>query len=155
MIYDAKMRKSKEWDIPHKGIVGGTTFDYDEKPFHAFHNHGSSGTFSFADIHGFSDNSKMISLTAQGNNGHSKFIVFKTDNYDENGYKTFLFNKSTESFFSIGDKEYTLLSKMDNDVWDRMSKEQREQFIRSRIAKTEECILGGEKYGVKYISSET
>ena len=33
-----------------------------------------------------------------------------------------------------------------------MTEEQKEQFIRSKIAKTEECILGGEKYGVKYIS---
>lgn len=155
MIYDADMHKIEGWEIPHKGVVGSVPIDYDEKPFHAFHNHGSSETFSFADIDGFSDNSKMISLTAQGNNGQSKFIVFKTDNYDEDGYKTFLFNKSTESFFSIGDKDFTLLSKMDNNEWDKMSKEQKEQFIRSRIAKTKECILGGEKYGVKYISSET
>lgn len=155
MIYDAKMRKIKEWDIPHKGIVGGTRFDYDEKPFHAFHNHGSSGTFSFADIDGFSKNNQMLSLTAQGNNGHSKFTIFKTENYDEYGYYTFLHNKSQESFFSIGGKEYTLCDKLNNDVWDQMTREQKEQFIRSRIAKTEECILGGEKYGVEYISSET
>ena len=155
MIYDAKMRKIKEWDIPHKGIVGGTRFDYDEKPFHAFHNHGSSGTFSFADLDCFSKNSQMLSLTAQGNNGQNKYTILKTNNYNDAKYKTFLFNKSSETFFSIGDKEYTLLSKMDNDVWDKMSKEQREQFVRSRIAKTEECILGGEEHGVKYIFSET
>ncbi len=155
MIYDDKMRKIKGWDIPHKGVVGGAKIDYDEKPFHAFHNHGSNGALSFADIDGFSKNNQMLSLTAQGNNGKNKYTVFKIENYDEDGYNNFLLNKSRESFFSIGERKFTLYDVATSSEFDSMTKEQKEEYLVLLTSKTKECLLGGKKYGIKYISSET
>ena len=155
VIYDANMRAIEGWELPHKGVVGSVPIDYDEKPFHAFHNHGSSGTLSFSDIDGFSKNNKMISLTAQGNNGYSKFTVFKTDDYDNDAYTAFLFNKSREDFFSIDERHFSLHDRATSSEFEKMTKEQKEQYLRLLTSKTDECLVGGEKYGVKYISSET
>ena len=152
MIYDENMKIIKEWETPKKGIIGSVSVDYEDKPFHAFHNHGSCGTLSFSDIDGFSKNSQMISITAQGNNGRNKFAVFKTADYDEDGYSAFLLNKSKESFFTLEDKKYTLLDMATDKDFSMMSKEQKEQYLKSMVSKTEECLIGGEKYGVKYIS---
>ena len=78
--------------------------------------------------------------------------MFKTADYDEDGYSAFLLNKSKESFFTLEDKKYTLLDMATDKDFSMMSKEQKEQYLKSMVSKTEECLIGGEKYGVKYIS---
>lgn len=155
MIYDENMRIIENWKTPKKGVVGHVPIEYDSQPFHAFHNHGSNATLSFSDVDGFSKNSNMKSLTAQGNNGKNKFTVFKTPDYDEDGYCTFLHNISEEPFFTIGKRQFTLSNKVEEDEFFAFTEEQKEQYVRSYLAKCEEYLVGGEKYGVRYIFKKT
>lgn len=166
MIYNAKMNKFSDRKEHRRGIFGSVEIEGSKAQpnefFHAFHNHGSSETLSFSDLRGFSQDHFMKSLTAQGNNGVNKFTVLKTDSYDEDQYRLFITEKSVEVFYKIGDRNITLndfLIEKDKkeieELANTISNTEKEEFQKALLEKTLECLTGGEKYGVKYISSKT
>lgn len=166
MIYNAKMNKFSDRKEHRRGIFGSVEIEGSKAQpnefFHAFHNHGSSETLGFSDLRGFSQDHFMKSLTAQGNNGVNKFTVLKTDSYDEDQYRLFITEKSVEVFYKIGDRNITLndfLIEKDKkeieELANTLSNTEKEEFQKALLEKTLECLTGGEKYGVKYISSKT
>ncbi len=143
----------------HKGIVGRTKIENPGVPYHAFHNHGSGKTFSFPDIFGFARTENMISLTAVGNTG-SKFVLYRNSNSDNQGYENFVLDKSKEIIYSANKTDFTLkmlddIQKGKKDIIKNLSDKQLSELENAMIRKIEECLKGGKKYGIEYISSET
>ena len=162
IVYDANMQPIKGREKPQKYEQGRCEIKAPTERFHAFHNHGSSETLGYTDINGFSTQELMISITAQGNNGKNKFTLLKTASYDKHGYNAFLFSKSKEPFFEIEGVQITLedcsdenLKEIINDAYSNLSSDEQARFRKALVDKTEECLRGGNKYGVKYISSKT
>lgn len=145
----------------HRGIVGSTKIDNPGVPYHAFHNHGSGETFSFSDVLGFARSDNMISLTAVGNTG-SKFVIYRNNNSDNLGYENFISDKSKEIIYSVNGTDFTFQmlydiqkGKIGRDIMDVLSDKQLNELKCAMLEKVEECLKGGEKYGIKYISSKT
>ena len=160
IVYDGNMQTIKGREKPVKYWEGKCKIESPGFHYHAFHNHGSSETLGIGDIDGFSKDTDMDSITAQGNNGKNKFVLFKTKSYDSFGYNDYLQRKFTEVIFSIGDEEITLGDLADEvkkehikSLISNLTDEDKEQAMQIVVEKTKECLKGGEKYGVKYISS--
>lgn len=162
IVYDADMKPIKGREKPQKYEQGKCKIESPGELFHAFHNHGSSETLGFTDIDGFSSQDKMLSITAQGNNGQSKFTLLKTAKYDKYGYYDFISTKSKEPFFYAGERQITL-EDCGNEarkeeikaIYANLSSTEQALFRKALVDKTEECLKGGEIYGVKYYSSKT
>ena len=161
IVFDENMQPIKGREKPQKYEQGRCNIESPGAPFHAFHNHGSSETLGITDISGFSVNDDMRSITAQGNNGKSKFTLYKTYNYDKAGYNDYISEMQSQTFYTIGEKRITLRDCADqkkkeeiNNLYNSLSDSEKASFKKALLEKTKECLKGGEKYGVKYISSK-
>lgn len=103
----------------------------------------------------------MISLTAVGNTG-SKFVIYRSSNSDNFGYKSFLHDKSKEVIYSANKTDFTLKmidniqrGRVSGDIIDTLSDKQLSELKNAMIMKVEECLKGGEIHDIKYISSKT
>lgn len=150
IVYDANMEHIKGREKPQKYWKGGCNIISPNVPYHAFHNHGSSQPLGYGDLDGFISNSDMISLTAQGNNGKSKFVIIKTDKFDRDGYEAYLIKKSQEVFYNLQGQDIRLTDKIDKDTFDSLKKDEQDKYLQALTQKTVECLRGGEKYGIKY-----
>lgn len=141
------------------GDVGSVQIPPSNKPFHAFHNHGSDETFSFTDLLNFSMNNNMLSLTAQGNQG-SKYVITSSTNSDKEGYYLFLKAMSNEIIFSTDGADFTLDSIYGDNraktqaLIQKMSENDFEKLKRAVTSKTDDCLKGVEDFDIKYFKTK-
>ena len=141
------------------GDVGSVQIPPSNKPFHAFHNHGSDETFSFTDLLNFSMNNNMLSLTAQGNQG-SKYVITSSANSDKEGYYLFLKAVSNEIIFSTDGADFTLDSIYGDNrartqtLIQKMSENDFEKLKRAVTSKTDDCLKGVEDFDIKYFKTK-
>ena len=158
IVYDEHMNP-----IPNcgyrQGGMGNVHIDNPNVPYHAFHNHGSGETFSYSDIYIFSKRYNMISFTAVGNTG-SKFVLCRNKRSDNIGYSVFLESKAREIIYSANGTNFTYemideiqRGKKNGDIIKSLSQKQISELKKAMIKMSEECLKGGSKYGIKYISS--
>lgn len=159
IVYDKDMKRIQGCDY-RQGKVGSVSIDKPKMLYHAFHNHGSSLTFSVFDIKHFSVVDNMLSVTAVGNTGN-QFVLVKCNDYDKYGFIAFVVEKTKEPLYIFNDIIISLeslydksISTMIRETIDSLNKE---QFAELRNRVTQKCIEiaeGGADYGVKYKASE-
>ncbi len=155
MVYDADMKAIDGFGYV-LGEMGHVRIENPGVPFHAFHNHGSGETLSFADARAFVNNSSWISVTAVGNTG-SVYSLTRTAYSDSFGFGCFLRNKSRTVIFSAEGTDFTLEKIADENVSkdlklivSRLPAEQKKSLADAILSQTEKCLKGGAKYGFKY-----
>ena len=141
------------------GDVGSVQMPPSNKPFHAFHNHGSDETFSFTDLLNFSSDDNMISLTAQGNRG-SKYVITSNANSDKDGYRYYLKTMSNEIIFSADGVDFTLDSIYGDDrdktkaLIQNLSEDNFKSLKKAVVLKTDDCLKGVEDFDIKYFKTK-
>ena len=151
-VYDELLQPINKFGY-RQGSVGTVKIDKPIISYHAFHNHASCQTFSISDIIVFSQNDKMLSVTAVGNNG-KLFVLFKDSNYDKNGFVDYVLRKSSEPLLIIDDTVFSLESlTAESVIMKTLSQEQIYELKKAVVKKCVEIAKGGARYGVKYKTS--
>lgn len=160
-IYNKNMEPIEGFNHYVIGKIGSVKVKNPGILFHAFHNHGSGGTFSFTDLIHFSECSNMLSFAAVGNNGNL-YHISRTENSDDDGYHFFLLQKSKEVIYINNNIEFTLGAISDSEKCEKLKKvvsnfsdTEREELRKAIENKSLECIKGGEKYGFQYKFAKT
>ena len=141
------------------GDVGSVSMPPSDKPYHAFHNHGSDETFSLTDLLNFSSDDNMISLTAQGNRG-SKYVITSNANSDKDGYRYYLKIMSNEIIFSADGVDFTLDSIYGDDrdktkaLIQNLSEDNFKSLKKAVVLKTDDCLKGVEDFDIKYFKTK-
>ena len=137
--------------------IGKTKIDNPGIPYHAFHNHGSGQTFSYPDLLGFVRQDNMLSLTALGNN-NNQFILLSSGIQSKVHYAEYIRTKAQEALTEIDGVLITLQNIYHQPVFDmirQMGDKNRRLLEKLVVKKTEECLVGAEKHGIKYLSFKT
>lgn len=161
IVYDANMKRIPGYDYVI-GKVGSVPLNPPNEPFHAFHNHASGETFSYADLYKFAGIENMLSLTATGNAGNI-YNVLKTANADTDGYWNFLNQKNKEVIYQIKDSStgqnieisHKLLQKKSKEISAKLTPEQKEELTQKLVDWSIECVEGAENYGIRYTKQTT
>lgn len=141
------------------GDVWSVSMPPSDKPYHAFHNHGSDETFSFTDLLNFSSDDNMISLTAQDNRG-SKYVITSNANIDKDGYRYYLKIMSNEIIFSADGVDFTLDSIYGDDrdktkaLIQNLSEDNFKSLKKAVVLKTDDCLKGVEDFDIKYFKTQ-
>ena len=156
IVYDENMQPIKGCGY-RQGAIGKTKIDNPGIPYHAFHNHGSGQTFSYPDLLGFVRQDNMLSLTALGNN-NNQFILLSSGIQSKVHYAEYIRTKAQEALTEIDGVLITLQNIYHQPVFDmirQMGDKNRRLLEKLVVKKTEECLVGAEKHGIKYLSFKT
>lgn len=154
IVYDADMKPIEGFGYV-QGEVGRTKIDNPGVPYHAFHNHGSNETLSFPDLQGFASKENMISLTVQGNLGN-KYVIMSDKNLDKKIYSYYLKKHASDVLYEYNGVKFNIVNVYTDEmktIVSQMSDSQKEELINAVRSKTEECIEGGQRYGIKYFKA--
>lgn len=157
IVYDENMNRIEGCEYVQGKNKGSVSVDNPNIPHHAFHNHGSNGTFSYNDLRKFLNTNNMLSLTAQGNLGNT-YAIICTNDCDKRGYRLFVKKLGNEVIYKINGKDITLNFLSENEdiakqMISTLSSKQRLELAEIVEYQIEKCLVGGEEYGIEYIKA--
>ena len=97
----------------------------------------------------------MISLTVQGNLGN-KYVIMSEKNLDKKIYSYYLKNHASDVLYEYNGVKFNIVNVYTDEmkaIVSQMPDSQKEELINAVRLKTEECIKGGQRYGIKYFKA--